>query len=496
MTQIKFAYAGFISFASKIFSVLTGLIFTLTVTRRLSTSDFGVWTLIGYLASYFTWPSWITRFWATRYTARNVVNAPKTAIMTNLMISTVIALAYLPLGAYIAHQTGADRTPFMLYGLFVFLSPIEDTLESVAQAKRPQAIGFAFVFYETTKVICGFLLVASLRLGLVGATLSVLLALTIQISSLLTRLFDLVFNGRFELGLARRWMRHGWLGVYNNLPGVLSGLDRFVIVTLAGASISIAYLGAVTTLSTAISYTSSLAIALYPRLLSGGGERDIDRAFRMVLMFLIPASLGIFWLSEPSLALFRQEYVVARLCLYFFVSASFLSVLENIVNTSLMGTEMADTSEKVSFKDFRNSRLFRLPTINLISLMFYLPAVVVLSLVYHQDQLWLANAWSLLILGTQIAVLAAKLVYARRSIQLKIPVFDTLKFVLSSLIMIFIVSIVWRGGDYSDPIFLLISGLTPTIVAGVASYFSTLYLIDREFRRVVTRIIKNLRHGE
>jgi O-antigen/teichoic acid export membrane protein len=491
--QIRLKYSGLVSLASKIFSVFTGVIFTLTVTRRLSTSEFGVWALMGYLASYFIWPSWIANFWATRYTARNVVNAPKTAIGTNTIVSAFAALLYLPLSAFVAGKMGADSIPFLLYGLFIVLSSIESALESVAYAKKPQIIGFSFLFFETIKVVCALILVALLRLALVGAALSIILALIAQTAVLTLRLADLVSHGEFELNLARRWVSHGWLAIYNNLPSVVSGLDRIIVVLLAGASISLAYLGVSGTLSAVVGFGSSLAVALYPRLLSGGSKEDIETVLRMVLMFIIPASLGIICLSEPLLALFRPEYTVAKLPLYILISASFLGVIENIINLSLMGIEKADIAEKISLRDFTKSSLFKLPSFNLASLLFYLPAVAVVSLSFQRDQLQLATMWSLLILAIQIPVLIAKLAYARTLIRPRIPLRDVMKFLVSGLFMVAVVSVLWRNGDYSNPIYLLASRLAPTIFIGMVSYFSFLFLLDAEFRKLAHQAIKDLR---
>jgi len=493
VTQVRLRYSGLVSLASKIFSVFTGVIFTLTVTRRLSTGDFGIWALIGYMASYFTWPSSIANFWATRYTARGIVDAPRTAMTTNLAISAIAALLYLPSGIFVAYQTGADRQPFILFSLFIALSYVESTLESIANAKKPQVIGFGFFFFEITKVVCGLVFVAALRLGLIGTVLSVLLALVMQTSIILLRLWDIVHQGQFQWGVASRWVRHGWLAVYNGLPSVLGGLDRLIVVVLAGASISVAYLGVVGSVTATIGFGTSLTIALYPRLLSGGDERDIAAVLRMVLMFIIPASFGIVWLSEPLLALFRPDYLTARVPLYISVFASFIGVMDGIVSLSLMGIEKVDIAERVSFKDFRKSALFTLPSLSLSSLVFYLPLVATLSTAFRGDQLQLAIAWSLLSLTVGAVVFAVKLIYSRKRIQLRFPIWDISKYVASSLFMTGVVSAVWRGMDYSDPILLLISRIAPTIIAGTVSYFTVLYLMDPELRRMADEIVKYLR---
>jgi O-antigen/teichoic acid export membrane protein len=493
VAQVRLRYSGLVALASKIFSVFTGVIFTLTVTRRLSPSDFGIWALMGYVASYFTWPSSIANFWATRYTARNTINAPRTAITTNLAMSATAALFYLPFAIFIAYQTGADRRPFILFTLFIALSYVESTLESISNAKKPQIIGFAFFFFEMTKVVCALVLVAALRLGLLGTVLSLLLALVMQALTLLLRLWDIVHQGQFEWSLASRWIRHGWLAIYSSLPSVLGGLDRLIAVVLAGASIAVAYLGVAAAFSATIGFGTSLAIALYPRLLSGGDERDVETVLKMALMFIVPASFGIIWLSEPLLALFRPDYVAARIPLYLSVLGAFIGVIENIVNLSLMGIEKVDVTEKVTFRDFRKSALFILPTFNLGSLLFYLPMIAILSIIFRGDQLQLATAWSLLSLIAGTVVFGAKLVYSRKRIRFRLPIQDLSRYLTSSLIMILVISAVWRGGDYSDPILLLISRIAPTIIAGAVSYFVVLYLIDPGLRRIADETVKYLR---
>jgi len=60
-------YASIILFSSKLLSLITGLLFTIMITRNLSSEEFGVWGNISDLLAYFTLmgsviPSWSLRF--------------------------------------------------------------------------------------------------------------------------------------------------------------------------------------------------------------------------------------------------------------------------------------------------------------------------------------------------------------------------------------------------------------------------------------------------
>ena len=47
MSSIRVTYSGLITFVLMLVSIVTGLIFTLIVTRRLDQIEFGLWSLIG-----------------------------------------------------------------------------------------------------------------------------------------------------------------------------------------------------------------------------------------------------------------------------------------------------------------------------------------------------------------------------------------------------------------------------------------------------------------
>ena len=73
MSGIRVTYSGLISFVVSLLSVLTGVIFTLIVTRQLSQEEFGTWGLIGGMTGYVLIFGPITTYWVTREIARGEI---------------------------------------------------------------------------------------------------------------------------------------------------------------------------------------------------------------------------------------------------------------------------------------------------------------------------------------------------------------------------------------------------------------------------------------
>ncbi|MDH5415903.1 MAG: hypothetical protein OEW55_01520, partial [Nitrosopumilus sp.] len=63
MNNVRVTYSGLIAFAVALSSVFTGLIFTTIVTRQLSVAEFGTWSLIGNIITYFIIGEGIITYW-------------------------------------------------------------------------------------------------------------------------------------------------------------------------------------------------------------------------------------------------------------------------------------------------------------------------------------------------------------------------------------------------------------------------------------------------
>src|SRR5690349_12540512 len=103
MNGIRVTYSGLISFAIGLGSILTGMIFTLIVTRQLTSDQLGTWTLIGGLITYIIITESVISYWVTREIARGTESG-KTAIFTSGIFSIAGIVIYLIVAYLLADQ--------------------------------------------------------------------------------------------------------------------------------------------------------------------------------------------------------------------------------------------------------------------------------------------------------------------------------------------------------------------------------------------------------
>ena len=83
--KVRLRYSGFVLFVFRLLSVATGLIFTIMVTRSTSAGEFGIWSNLSDVLSYFTLMASIIPFWTTRFVAREHAGSAKTGLIDRLL---------------------------------------------------------------------------------------------------------------------------------------------------------------------------------------------------------------------------------------------------------------------------------------------------------------------------------------------------------------------------------------------------------------------------
>lgn len=494
MKDIRLRYSGLVNFASKILSVVTGLLFTIIVTRRLSEETFGTWQFYSDLLYYFIIPSFIVNYWLVRdlRRGRQVV---KSGVFSNSIMSIISTLLFLILSPLFSSQVFIDIPVVFAFMLWIIIMYHASSLESVFQGVKPQVIGYGILVFEFSKVIIGAILVGYMRIPLLGAVLSVDLALLIQLLYYSLNLSGYLKRS-FSLEDLRRWFKMSLVPLISRAPGFIKILDVLVLTFITGSILPVAYVKAANTFAMVIGFSEALTIGLYPKLLSGGTGKDVEDSVELVLMFLIPMVLGQLVLAEPMLYLLRRGYGqlynvlrVASLCYA-------IIVFKRIFSTVIQGIEKVDADEDITLRKVAGSYLIKVPLIEIAGSLLY---IIVLSLtvkILHDAGsspvlISLASICCFLLINIVIALYYLRT--SKKLIKFHFNISRIFKFLISGIAMSIMLYIFYPESAKSEQIFIVMVSLMPVILLGIIVYFTMLFAIDGEFREFLKSVLKSLR---
>jgi O-antigen/teichoic acid export membrane protein len=488
VSKVRLRLSGAMAFASNVVGYLTGLIFTVFITRRLSERDFGVWALIGTFISYSITPFNLVTGWISRDAARGKkVLASAAALFILLTPISIIIYALVALGS----ATTINYDPsVMVFGLVVLIPYILLTLGTAIQSGyAPQNLGIAGIIFEISKVIIAFYLVLILRLGLIGALLTLSIAYLIQALFLLQKSTPL-FQKEIRKELIAKWLKGAPINLISVLSGAIGATDIVLMGLMAGA-VTAGYWQAALAASALVTSTQALMIGLGPRLISGGSQKDLDTALNFGMMVTIPAFLGFIALARDILWILRPAYTEAWIVACILALRSIIGILGGIGSTAITAKDEFDSNDNITIKDFIKSRIFLLNKIGLLLASLYIAAVAC-SLIIAQNMgmgtieiITIIATLSLIftIIGTLINMHLMK-----RLTSLKLTYRPLFKYTGSACIMATVVY--FLRTLFKPP--LNIIGVVGTVflltIMGALIYGLILYLISNEFRKYLTEI--------
>ncbi|MEM1548351.1 MAG: hypothetical protein QXN75_04850 [Thermoproteota archaeon] len=494
MKDIRLRYSGLVNFASKILSVVTGLLFTIIVTRRLSEEAFGTWQFYSDLISYFLIPSCIVNYWLVRdlRRGRQVV---KSGVFFNSTMSIISTLLFLILSPLFSSQVFIDIPVIFSLMLWIVIMYHTSSLESVFQGMKPQVIGYGILVFEFSKVIIGAILMGYMRVLLLGAVLSVDLALLIQLLYYSLNLSEYL-KGSFSLEDLRRWFKMSLVPLISRAPGFIKMLDVLVLTFITGSILPVAYVKAANTFAMVICFSEALAIGLYPKLLSGGTGKDIEDSVELVLMFLIPMVLGQLVLAEPMLYLLRREYGQ----LYDVLRAASLCyaiiVFKRIFSAVIQGIEKVDADEEIALRKIAESYLMKIPLIEVAGSLFYIILLSLTVKILHDigsSHVLISLVSMVCFLLINIVITSYYLKASKKLIKFHFNVSRIFRFLISGIVMSITLCILYPESAKSGQIFIVMVSLMPVILLGIIVYFTVLLAIDNKFRGFLKSTLKSLR---
>lgn len=491
---IRVTYSGLISFAVGITSVLTGIIFTLIVTRTLSPEDFGTWNLIGGLIIYVIVAEPIISYWATREIARGLESG-RTAVLTSGIFSSGGTLAYVLIAYSLAIHLHANQGVLIFAGMLVPVMFLNRTLTAINLGWKPQSSSYGILCFEITKIPSALIFVYFLHMGIFGAIVSTFVAYFASIVILLIYARDKI-RSKIKTEFLRKWIKLSWLSIYPGISNVIYHLDVVIFSTIMGSVVGIAFYSASQTISNVVANSSLIAQAVYPKLLEGGNKQYLQENLVRFFYFAFPlAALSIVF-ARPALFALNPVYEIAVPAVIFMTIRAFLYVLGTIFSQALLGIETVDINEQSRFRDFVKSKLFLVPTVILIQYSSYAIALTVGLILLKSvitSNIDFVNYWTIISLATQIPFTVYFYLKVRKHFPLSGNRFILFKYLISSVISFGMTYFLLTYSlSYKRSIFEFIPNLLLFAGIGIGCYLVITYLIDLRTRELFKSIIREI----
>jgi O-antigen/teichoic acid export membrane protein len=485
--QVRLRYSGFVVFTTQILSLITGLVFTLLLTRNMTTDQFNVWTNIFDYTGYFLLFNPVIPFWATRFVARGKEGAVKTSVSAQLTIALVSTVIYFPVIVLISNAIGTSSyLPIYLIAGFYILTFYSITIfESILQCVKPQFVGYGLMIEEIVKVTIALVLILGFKQLFLGAILGLVVSCVVQVFFYIYILRGYL-KQKVHWGYLKEWIKGSPAIVYNAVGGQLLSFV-FILLFLYGGSGARAYYQAALTFTVIISYANSLAFALYPKLLAKScNDEQIGVSFRTVMMLAIPFAAITMVMSMSFLTILKLDYSAAWPVLIALTVDTLIVMVTAFYSNCVMGVEGFDAEGKIAFRKLVRSKIFKVFTIPYIQAAVAVPlAYFVLTGLPGADSVQATVEVVVILLAVHVSTLLGLYYFMRRSIKISVAWKSIAKYILSALLMGIVL--------YLLPSTSTLLYTIAKAVGGFALYIGVLLLIDHQARELVGLVWEEIR---
>jgi O-antigen/teichoic acid export membrane protein len=221
-SELRLRYSGLIVFTTQILGIVTGLIFTLLLTRSMSVGEFGIWTNIFDYIPYFAILNSIIPFWVTRFTARDKEGTIVTGVLSQLFMAIIATLIYLPVIFFISNAIGTSQyiLIYLIAAFNVLTAYMIVVFEGALQAIEPHATGYGFIIQEVVKVAVALTIILGFGQVFLGAILALVVAPIMQTIYYIYRLRNHL-KEQFSLTYLKQWLKGAPAFLYNIVDNFL-----------------------------------------------------------------------------------------------------------------------------------------------------------------------------------------------------------------------------------------------------------------------------------
>ena len=493
MSEIRVTYSGLISFIVGIGSIITGLIFTIIITRSLSPEEFGTWGLVGGLLSYVFFMGTITNFWSTREIARGA-DSGKTALISTFFISGLAIIFYFS-STFIFGNNIVDHNILIFAIIMIPIEFIRHQLISINYGFKPQNVEFGILAFEISKIVIVIPMIIIFDLGVIGAIIATASASMISVI-ILAILGKSKLKVHFSTPYIKKWFKLSWLSLYPKIGNLVGHFDIALFTIMTGSVMGLAYWGVTMSISRIIGHSKKVNKAIYPKLLGGGKKEYFQENFLRVIYFALPSTAMALLFSKPGLFILNPLYEIAVPIMFAMAPLFLLRVFTGIFLQSLSGIEKVDTFENSTFKDFLKSNLFYLPTFTLIQKTFYITSLAVMLYFLvgkGSSDIDLVFYWALIALILEISYAIFLYSLIKKEFKPKFNITRILKYVISVILAFlptyFLMDLYLV---YDIEVFNFLINLLPFLAYSIGMYLGITYLIDKKTKQLFHSIFSEL----
>ncbi len=495
MAGIRVTYTGLISFLGGIISIVTGIIFTLIITRTVSTEEYGTWGLINALILYVLMISPVISYWATRDTARNVQSG-KSAVLSTMLLSVGGMSVYVLISYLMGYYTDVNQNILLFAVVLIPAMFMNGILVAVNLGWKPHAISYGTIIFGFSEIPLALLFIYYFDLGVNGIILSILISYMISIIVLFQFAKEKIKNSFNKLDL-KKWLKGSWLPLYPGIAILIAGFDISIFTIITGSVIGLAFWTAAVVLPSMISHTSLISRAVYPKLLEEKTREFVNENLTHLFYFGILLTSIVITFARPGLYALNPVYEIAVPVVIIMAFEGFLTVLTNVFLLSLAGIEKVDKYEKSTFRDYIRSKLFFPQTIRLIQTIIYiciLTAGLLILVDLENSNQELLIYWASIALITQAPLTISLYYLLRKNISIKIDFSRVMKY-LGISVGVFGVTYVLMNQFiiYTENLIYFIPNILIFLVLGISLYIVITYLTDSKVRKLVTSVIEELK---
>jgi len=491
--------SGLILFLSRLISAVTGLAFTIMITRNVPEAEYGIWANINIdIVTYFTLLSSILPFWIIRFFARGYKDSAKTGVLANLLFGIGSAIFYVILIPFLLPSLHISPNYLPIY-LLASIQILEIYLilafQPILRTVRIEILAYGLVIEEMVRVILGYWLIINLGMGLYGAMLALISAFFVQFLVYLyaSRKF---LHGKIEWSYVREWVKGSVANLYNIIGQRIAAFSTLLLIIVCGEKIGLkarAYYGAAFQIASVISYTVFLVFALYPRLLMKQKSEDISESFKLFFMFAIPMTVGIIVLADSFLTILGKgkvageliDYSVATPVLRLLAPSILALSISQVLNSIIFSAEKFDLEAKIPLKELAHSKIFKIFTLPYIKALIVLPTLYFTLAFHGSDPVASALYLAALSVIAEAFLLIIRILLARNTLNFSFPWRNILNYSFASTIMAACLLLIKHPTRISVVLLYALFG-------GIV-YFVILLAIDKEARLLLKSTLAELK---